>query len=265
MPKVLVLKAHDVIVSDVFLPGFFWSNASRGAPDGVAILKSYRVGCGCLKERRLGVPGQVWEFRFLLPFPHFVGKIAVPEMSGKTPGSPRHPSSRHPQPSDKKWAQSCRLLGAAWRTHQEMLLTGCPSRGGKLRNGGKKLLLFVGRPLKHSMGFRGQNWSHRVMDAPCWRQGALDSPRLSKNLSYSGPTQLHAGLNVSSVNNADSGIRRPGASASTVFEGKQKHQDGETDRDRGWSGETKVRYCTPPFGGPPFLQSNPKTISASKM
>ena len=34
-------------------------------------------------------------------FLHFLGKIAVQEMSGKTPGSPRHPSSRHPWPSDK--------------------------------------------------------------------------------------------------------------------------------------------------------------------
>ena len=51
----------------------------------------------------------VWEFqaksgssgscRFLL---HFLGKIAVQKMSGKTPGSPRHPSSRHPRPSDPK-------------------------------------------------------------------------------------------------------------------------------------------------------------------
>ena len=33
-------------------------------------------------------------------FQHFLGKIAVPKMSGKTPGSPRHPSSRHPRPSE---------------------------------------------------------------------------------------------------------------------------------------------------------------------
>ena len=55
---------------------------------------------GCLEEGRLGVQGQVWEFRFRL-FLHFLGKIAVQEMSGKTPGSPRHPSSRHPRPSEK--------------------------------------------------------------------------------------------------------------------------------------------------------------------
>ena len=33
-------------------------------------------------------------------FLHFLGKIAVQEMPGKTPGSPRRPSSRHPRPSD---------------------------------------------------------------------------------------------------------------------------------------------------------------------
>ena len=33
-------------------------------------------------------------------FLHFLWKIAVQNMSGKTPGSPRHPSSRHPRPSD---------------------------------------------------------------------------------------------------------------------------------------------------------------------
>ena len=31
---------------------------------------------------------------------HFIGKIAVQKMSGKAPGSPRHPSSRHPRPSE---------------------------------------------------------------------------------------------------------------------------------------------------------------------
>ena len=29
----------------------------------------------------------------------FLGKMAVQAMSGKTPGSPRRPSSRHPRPS----------------------------------------------------------------------------------------------------------------------------------------------------------------------
>ena len=34
-------------------------------------------------------------------FLHFLGKITVRQMSGRTPGSPRHPSSRHPRPSDE--------------------------------------------------------------------------------------------------------------------------------------------------------------------
>ena len=33
-------------------------------------------------------------------FRHFVGKIAVLKMFGKVSGSPRHPSSRHPRPSE---------------------------------------------------------------------------------------------------------------------------------------------------------------------
>ena len=32
----------------------------------------------------------------------FLGNIVVPKISGKAPGSPRHPSSRHPWSSDKK-------------------------------------------------------------------------------------------------------------------------------------------------------------------
>ena len=50
----------------------------------------------------------VWEFQARSGssgscslFLHFLGKIAVQEMSGKTPGSPKHPSSRHPWPSDR--------------------------------------------------------------------------------------------------------------------------------------------------------------------
>ena len=49
----------------------------------------------------------VWEFQAKSGssgscrlFLHFLGKIAVRKMSGRTPGSPRHPSSRHPRPSD---------------------------------------------------------------------------------------------------------------------------------------------------------------------
>ena len=51
----------------------------------------------------------VWEFQAKSGssgscrlFLHFLGKIAVREMSGKPPGTPRHPSSRHPRPSDLK-------------------------------------------------------------------------------------------------------------------------------------------------------------------
>ena len=56
----------------------------------------------------------VWEFQAKSGssgscrlFLHFLEKIAVQEMSGKTPGSPRHPSSRHPWPSDF-------LFGEVW-------------------------------------------------------------------------------------------------------------------------------------------------------
>ena len=59
-------------------------------------------GRGCLGEGRLGVPGQVWEVRFLPSFPSFPRKFAVQKMSGRTPGGPRHPSSRHPRPSETK-------------------------------------------------------------------------------------------------------------------------------------------------------------------
>ena len=34
-------------------------------------------------------------------FLHFLGKMAVQEMSVKAPGSPRHSSSRHPRCSDR--------------------------------------------------------------------------------------------------------------------------------------------------------------------
>ena len=45
-------------------------------------------------------------------FLHFLGKIAVQEMSGRTPGSPRHPSSRHPRPSDLSLSRSISLLSS---------------------------------------------------------------------------------------------------------------------------------------------------------
>ena len=56
----------------------------------------------------------VWEFRAKSGssgscrlFLHFLRKIAVQGMSGKTPGSPRHPSSRHPRPSDRSSVSVC--------------------------------------------------------------------------------------------------------------------------------------------------------------
>ena len=64
----------------------------------------YSGGRGCLGEGRLGLPGQVWELRFLLSFPSFPGeKTASPKMPGKAPGSPRHP-----QPSDLQLVEKVR-------------------------------------------------------------------------------------------------------------------------------------------------------------
>ena len=49
----------------------------------------------------------VWEFQAesgssgsCCLFLYFLGKTAVQDMSGRTPGSPRHPSCRHPRPSE---------------------------------------------------------------------------------------------------------------------------------------------------------------------
>ena len=69
----------------------------------VVLLKSFatprKVADVCKKD--------VWEFQAksgssgsCLLFLHFLGKIAVRKLSGRTPGSPRHPSSRHPRPSE---------------------------------------------------------------------------------------------------------------------------------------------------------------------
>ena len=79
----------------------------------------------------------VWEFQAKSGssgscrlFLHFLRKIAVQEMSGKTPGAPRHPSSRHPRPSDGRcpnpgqhrniistiaFAGSARISALRWR------------------------------------------------------------------------------------------------------------------------------------------------------
>ena len=69
----------------------------------------------------------VWEFQAKSGswgscrlFLHFLRKIAVQEMSGKTPGAPRHPSSRHPRPS-KSFPRLC-----LWRFLQKL---GCTPKG----------------------------------------------------------------------------------------------------------------------------------------
>ena len=46
---------------------------------------------------------------------HFLGKTAVQEMSGKAPGSPRHPSSRHPRPSDKRPPSTTTIMNSTSR------------------------------------------------------------------------------------------------------------------------------------------------------
>ena len=55
----------------------------------------------------------VWEFQAKSGssgscrlFLHFLGKIAVRKTSGRTPGSPRHPSCRHRRPSEKSAPES---------------------------------------------------------------------------------------------------------------------------------------------------------------
>ena len=58
-------------------------------------LGTFSGGRGCLGEGRLGLPCRVWELRSLPSFPSFPREIAIQTMSGKTPGSPRHPSTRH--------------------------------------------------------------------------------------------------------------------------------------------------------------------------
>ena len=69
---------------------------------------------GCLGEGRLGLPCQVWELSSLPSFPSFPREIAILKTSGKTPASSRHPSSRHPRPSDRCLQFSCG--SALWRS-----------------------------------------------------------------------------------------------------------------------------------------------------
>ena len=87
----------------------------------------------------------VWEFQAKSGssgscrlFLHFLGKIAVRKMSGRTPGSPRHPSSRHPRPSDSKVPQNSEgERGSPDPSFQDRLL---PSHARKpLRLGGPPL------------------------------------------------------------------------------------------------------------------------------
>ena len=61
-------------------------------------------------------------------FLHFLGKIAVQRMSGKTPGSPRHPSSRHPRPFE---VTDSRRQGTRSRNTLENVEVLC--RGNKLQ------------------------------------------------------------------------------------------------------------------------------------
>ena len=80
----------------------------------------------------------VWEFQAKSGssgswrlFLHFLGRIRVQEMSGKTPGSPRRPSSRHPRPYRQKMifgliSISQRARGSKKfilaRTHEKIIL-----------------------------------------------------------------------------------------------------------------------------------------------
>ena len=71
-------------------------------------LSVFAYNCFCQKAADVWEK-DVWEFQAksgssgsCCLFLYFLGKIAVQEMSGRTPGSPRHPSSRHPRPSDSE-------------------------------------------------------------------------------------------------------------------------------------------------------------------
>ena len=79
-------KGHARVETRVLKTRACWKNVSGGR--------------GCLEEGRLGVPGQVWEFRFLPSFPSFPRENRSSRSVWETPGSPRPPSSRHPRPSE---------------------------------------------------------------------------------------------------------------------------------------------------------------------
>ena len=81
------------------MDGCEWGH-SQGPGESFQVLKRSSGGRRCLGEGRLGVPGQVREFRFVLSFPSFPRENWNSRNVWKTPGSPRHPSSRHPRPSE---------------------------------------------------------------------------------------------------------------------------------------------------------------------
>ena len=60
----------------------------------------FSSGRGCLGEGRLGLPGPVWELRFLPSFPSFPMINRSSKNVWETSRSPRHPSPRHPRPTD---------------------------------------------------------------------------------------------------------------------------------------------------------------------
>ena len=74
--------------ADIHDPNARWSMTSRGPQSG---------GSGCLEEGRLGLPGQVWELRFLPSFPSFP-RGNRSSCLGSLPGFlevPDHSSTRH--------------------------------------------------------------------------------------------------------------------------------------------------------------------------
>ena len=73
----------------------------------------------------------VWEFQAKSGcsgscrlFLHFLGKIAVQKLSGRRPGSPRHPSSRHPRPSVIVLPKAtCKKI--SWQARVSLTIFGC--------------------------------------------------------------------------------------------------------------------------------------------
>ena len=80
------------------------------APKAQFPKSGFSGGRGCLGEGRLGLSGQVWEFRFLPSFPSFPRENAVQKQSGKTPGlsgtSVWRPQSRY---TVMRNAMECRI------------------------------------------------------------------------------------------------------------------------------------------------------------